>query len=147
MSTATAPAAPPSAEELLAHARRLSTTDVADLGATANRAAALLGRSALEEAIWSLFPSLRDVSGRAMLITLNSVLAGDVARRATLAWGRLSAASHHHVYEMPPTAAEMANLLDTVHDVIDAIRGRQERAIARRRAQVAGQTGDSPSAP
>lgn len=141
MSTAAAAAAPPSAEELLAHARRLSTGDVADLGATANRAAALLGRSALEEAIWSLYPGLRQVSGRAMLIFLNGALRSDVARRATLAWGRLSAASHHHVYEMPPTAAEMANLLDTVHDVIDAIRDRQERAIARKQAEVAARAG------
>ncbi len=144
MSTATTPD-DTTAEELLAHARRLSTGDVADLGATANRAAALLGRSALEEAIWSLYPGLRQVSGRAMLIFLNGALRSDVARRATLAWGRLSAASHHHVYEMPPTAVEMANLLDTVHDVIDAIRDRQAQLVERKRAQVAAQAGGSPT--
>lgn len=40
--------------------------------------------------------------------------------------GRLSAASHHHAYEMPPTAAELNRMLDTVHDVIDAIRARRQ---------------------
>jgi hypothetical protein len=120
------------AEEILGEARRVA--DLEDLGATGVRAAALLGRSALESAIWSLFPSRRTVSGRAMLLTLATVTTAmgrpDIGRTASVAWSRLSAASHHHAYELPLTAVEVEHLLSLVDDVIAAIRQRQAATAA-----------------
>ncbi len=64
-----------------------------------------------------------------MLLTFSSVMANlgqpDLGPRASLAWGRLTAASHHHVHELPPTETELDHVLNTVHDVIEAIRTRQ----------------------
>ncbi|WP_370323785.1 hypothetical protein [Euzebya sp.] len=128
-------------EEVLAEARTLASRGVGELGGTASRAAALLGRSALEDAIWDLFPQLKEVSGRAMHLTLPFVFDRQVARQAALVWGRLSAASHHHIYEMPPTAVELERMLDTVHDVIDAVRDRQERRREKRSAGVTRASG------
>ncbi|MEH0824718.1 hypothetical protein V6U84_31680, partial [Micromonospora sp. CPCC 205714] len=34
----------------------------------------------------------------------------EVARRVTFAWTTLSAAAHHHCYELAPTAAELRRL-------------------------------------
>lgn len=119
---------PAVAEGLLAEARQLAVR--AELGTAGARAAALLGRSALEEGMWSLFPPLKEVSGRAMLLTFGVVTKGAAGMAAAgpaaaVAWSRLSAASHHHAYEMPLTTAELDHLLDLVHDVIAAIRERQ----------------------
>lgn len=125
----------PLAEDTLAHARTLLDRG-GELGTTASRATALLGRTALEQAIWSLFPQLRSTSGRVMLLVLDVPLP-NVSRQAALAWNRLSAASHHHAYEMPLTTVELDHLLDLVDDVIAAIRERQ----ARRRADVPRATG------
>ncbi|MGI9017151.1 MAG: hypothetical protein ACR2HR_08625 [Euzebya sp.] len=121
------------AEALLAEARQLLDRGDSELGSVATRAAALLGRSALEEAIWSLFPSLKEVNSRAMLLTFTAVMSTTTGPRAAMAGGRLTTASHHHVYEMPLTPAELTPLLDVVHDMIGAIRARQARAVELRR--------------
>ena len=126
--------AAPTPDELLMQARLLASRGIGNLGSTASRGAALLGRAALEEALFGLFGELRQLSGRAMFLVLPNVFPREPARRAAFAWGRLSAASHHHAYEMPPTAEELDLILDTVHDVLEAVRGVKE---ARRRKAAA----------
>jgi hypothetical protein len=83
------------------------------------RAAAFLTRQALEEALderWRVqAPALSQVPTSAQLICLREYL-DDPALAADLrhAWSALSAACHHHPYEMPPTAAELRQWIDTV---------------------------------
>ncbi|WP_108667216.1 hypothetical protein [Euzebya rosea] len=119
--------APPTPDELLMQGRLLASRGIGNLGSTASRGAALLGRAALEEALFGLYPELRQLSGRAMFLVLPNVFPKEPARRAAFAWGRLSAASHHHAYEMPPTAEELDLVLDTVHDVLEAVERVRER--------------------
>lgn len=76
------------------------------------RAAALLGRRAIEEALDRLWakraPGMERASARAQLACLpdyvsDRTLAADVAS----AWASLSSACHHHTYELAPTAGEL----------------------------------------
>lgn len=76
------------------------------------RAAALLGRRAIEEALDRLWakraPGMERASARAQLACLpdyvsDRTLAADVA----YAWASLSSACHHRTYELAPTAGEL----------------------------------------
>lgn len=76
------------------------------------RAAALLGRRAIEEALDRLWakraPGMERASARAQLACLpdyvsDRTLAADVA----YAWASLSSACHYHTYELAPTAGEL----------------------------------------
>jgi hypothetical protein len=86
------------------------------------RASGLLARQALETALDDYWrrraPGLELCSMRAQLLCLPSYLHGDgadgLAERTAYAWIRLSWACHQHVYELPPTAAELAAWIDTV---------------------------------
>jgi hypothetical protein len=115
--------------ELLAEARRLAGPAGAALGTTAPRASALLARTALERSIWGLYPQLDGVTGRPLVLLLPRLLKAP-GNTAALAWGRLSAASHHHVYDLPPTDAELALLLHDVERVIEHIDARRARRAA-----------------
>lgn len=72
-----------------------------------------------------MFPQLKQVSGRTMLLTLPHVFDRRAARQASMVWSRLSAATHHHAYEMPPTDAELTAMLDVVAEVLEVIQQRQ----------------------
>jgi hypothetical protein len=88
------------------------------------RASGLLARQALETALdeyWRRHaPGLELCSMRAQLLCLPSYLHGDgadrLAERTGYAWIRLSRACHQHVYELPPTAAELAVWIDIVDE-------------------------------
>ncbi|MET7747848.1 hypothetical protein [Micromonospora sp. NPDC005367] len=93
------------------------------LGATAvtagwwPRACACLIRLALEggvNAYWRrVKPSVAACrQGRAKQLMLRGRLGpgADTARRVAFAWATLSAAAHHHCYELAPTAAELRRL-------------------------------------
>lgn len=88
------------------------------------RAAALLGRQALEAALDDLWQRKRlDLAScpcRIQLLCLPTYL-GDsaLAARAARAWSALSDACHHRAYELGPTAAELRAWLDVVGDVVD----------------------------
>jgi hypothetical protein len=90
------------------------------------RASGLLARQALEIALddyWRRHaPGLELCSMRAQLLCLPSYLHGDgadgVAERTAYAWIRLSRACHQHVYELPPTAAELAAWIDNVDQFV-----------------------------
>ena len=109
-----APAAQPSAAELLAWAEQVLTLQAAGLGGARARAAAILARQAIEAALAELWAArgLAPLVGcplRAQLLCLGGVL-GDrgLAAEAAQLWGVLSGACHHHPYELAPTAQELA---------------------------------------
>lgn len=88
------------------------------------RAAAMLGRQALEIAIGRCL-GLADgntVSARSKLIALPYVVDRGVARRAAWAWSRLSNACHHHPYELPPVADELRDWLSVVDELVTTMR-------------------------
>jgi hypothetical protein len=83
------------------------------------RAAALLIRQALEEAVDAYWRArqlpLDSLPTHAQLVCLR-MMASDGAPPAHLheAWGALSRACHHHPYELAPTAAELAAWIEVV---------------------------------
>ena len=85
------------------------------------RAATLLARQALEEAVWWLDPRLQQATSRATFLALPHLIEADVAHHAGLVHGRLSAACHHHSYELPPTAVELHGCFATVAELIVAV--------------------------
>ncbi|CAM2763221.1 hypothetical protein [Skermania piniformis] len=85
------------------------------------RAAAWITRSALEQTIDGLLQRKGLPTGRANTRSLLGCLevlyqddAAWVATSAQYAWDRLSRAAHHHAYELPPTHAEVAVLVEVV---------------------------------
>lgn len=87
------------------------------------RAAALLGRQALEDAVsWIWFvraPGLEACSMRAQLLCLADYLGNErVAEETAHIYARLSWACHHHPYELAPTAMELRAWLEEVARLI-----------------------------
>src|SRR5262249_6829596 len=85
------------------------------------RASALLARQALEATLLRLWElrrlDLQGCSMRAQLICLRTYLDDrELASRAGLAWSALSGASHHHPYELAPTAAELEGWFGVVDE-------------------------------
>lgn len=91
-----------------------------------SRAAALLARQALEEALrrfWRVqAPGVEWTSMRAQLACLRLYLpSADVAAEVAFAWYALSRATHHHPYELDPTREELESLLAMTARSIDAV--------------------------
>lgn len=89
------------------------------------RASALLALEALETSIDRLWQreslEFARCSMRTQLICLRSYLVeAPLAARASLAWSALSRASHHHAYELAPTAAELESWFVVVGELIGA---------------------------
>jgi hypothetical protein len=85
------------------------------------RAAALLIRQALEEAVDSYWTArqlpLDSLPTQAQLVCLRMMTAdGTASAQLHETWGALSRACHHHPYELSPTAAELADWIDVVED-------------------------------
>lgn len=118
------------AEVLLATADRLLTEVVPATTGLWPRTVALATRAALElelDAYWSrVRPEVGAAPIRAQLLLLTSYADADadadVARGATQAWHGLSRGSHHHAYELAPTAAELRDWLDTVRRLVARLR-------------------------
>lgn len=86
-----------------------------------SRAACLMARQALEQTVDALLVEKRlacpAASMRARLIALSVAYAdepGDIGHRAATVWSRLSAACHHHAYELSPTLGEARALIHEV---------------------------------
>ena len=86
------------------------------------RAAALLARSSLEASMTELWQTkeipLQRASWRAQLLCLPGYIDPDLARRVAFAHSALSAACHHHPYDLPPTAIEIQRWLGIIQDLI-----------------------------
>jgi hypothetical protein len=85
------------------------------------RAAALLIRQALEEAVDAYWTTrqlpLESVSTQTQLVCLRMMTTGDLLpAQLHETWGALSRACHHHPYELAPTAGELVTWIDVVED-------------------------------
>lgn len=86
------------------------------------RAAALLGRQALEMAVDDFWHSRRleldSCPTRPQLICLREYLGdADLAGRVHHAWNALSQACHHHPYELAPTVGELAGWIGIAEEL------------------------------
>jgi hypothetical protein len=111
-------------EELLSAAREImGRADPVTTGLWP-RAAALLGRQALEAALEDLWRrkrvNLARCPGRIQLLCLPTYL-GDaaLAGRAAHAWAALSHACHYRAYDLAPTASELDGWLQVVGALVD----------------------------
>jgi hypothetical protein len=110
--------------ELLAAAREIMRRADPVTAGLWPRAAALLGRQALEGALEDLWRrkrvDLAECPARIQLLCLPAYL-GDaaLAARASYAWASLSHACHHRAYDLAPTATELTGWLQCVADLVD----------------------------
>jgi hypothetical protein len=94
------------------------------LGSRGTRTAALLARRAFEDwldeqsSTWAGTGYYRP-STKSKLVVLEALRSIDVGQAAKLAWQGLSAACHHHSYELPPSADEVRNLVEQVRQLDD----------------------------
>lgn len=107
--------------------RVLSRPDVS-LKSAWPRAAALLGRQALEEGMdlyWdSELPNMKDASRRTQTLCLQYFVRDeDLADGIKEAWASLTRACHHHPYELSPTASELEIWLDDVAQLVSRLSG------------------------
>lgn len=105
--------------ELLGMARDLLDRASPETAGLWPRAAALLGRQALEMAVDEFWAArripLESCPTRQQLICLREYLDDDdLAGRVHHAWNALSQACHQHPYELPPTVAELRLWLTAV---------------------------------
>jgi hypothetical protein len=117
-------------EEIDAHALVSAARDLMRMESDAvaglwPRAAALLSRQALELAMIDLWrviaPGLERTSTKCQLLCLGTMLNDhDLGGRVSVAWNTLSDACHHRVYALPPTAAELNAILETVWELAAA---------------------------
>lgn len=114
------------ARDLLDNAHHvMSRTDVG-LEGVWPRAAALLGRQALEEsldAFWErTLPGMTKANYATRLACLPQYLKDkEVADGVKVAWSALSRACHHHPYELAPTADELRRWLERVDGLIELL--------------------------
>jgi hypothetical protein len=90
----------------------------------APRAAAVLGRQALEDAVNDIYRALgmdlRPATMRSRLVSLRVLAGHAVADLAAIAWHGLSHACHHHAYELTPTVGEVGYLIERVEELVEA---------------------------
>ena len=106
-------------------ARSVMHIQRADLVGTWPRVAAILGRQALEMALnqlWSeVEPGVENATKRAQMLCLPEYVDAELAQRVTYAWHGLSAACHHHAYDLPPVASELNGWLNEVAALIKEV--------------------------
>jgi hypothetical protein len=129
---------PADAQDLVSTARDLVRIDDDRTAGLWPRAAALLGRQALELSLarlWTLTaPGLERTSARCQLLCLTGLLDDrDLAGRVSSTWSGLSRACHHRAYELAPTAAELTAWLETVWALDDRVE-RLHATVGRRQA-------------
>ena len=105
--------------EVLAMARQLLDRSTPETAGLWPRAAALMGRQALEMAVdryWAARRIPLDSCGTLpQLICLREYLGdAELAGRIHHAWNALTRACHQHPYELPPTAAELSDWIAVV---------------------------------
>jgi hypothetical protein len=109
-------------QDLLTEARRLVEHPDAATTGVWPRAAALLARQALEQAMAGLWATqasgLSDSTMRSQLLCLTAYVDEDVTTRATYLSAALSRGCHHHPYELAPTATELVRWLNETADLV-----------------------------
>jgi hypothetical protein len=117
-------------EDLLTEASRLVERPDAATAGVWPRAAALLARQALEQAmagLWAGRPEADGLSGgtmRSQLLCLTAYVDEDVATRAAYLSAALSRVCHYHPYELAPTASELTRWLNETADLVALLRSR-----------------------
>lgn len=110
---------------LLLEARRLLAYGDNTTAGLWPRAAALLARQALEQAVDDFWrrraPGVENCSGRAQFLCLRSYVDKRVAEEADHTWGALSRACHQHAYELAPTASELDRWMHNVDSIIGSL--------------------------
>jgi len=119
--------------DVLAMARQVLDRASPDTAGLWPRAAALLGRQALEMAVDDYWRTrhlpLDSCPTFAQLICLREYLGDDdLAGGVHHAWNALSRACHQHPYELPPTAAELNDWIAVVSRFIASGGSATERA-------------------
>jgi hypothetical protein len=113
--------------DLLAAARDIQERPAAATAGLWPRAAAFLARQALEGALAQLWESSPATAGlsrcttRSQLACLPAVLDASTARQVAYVWAALTAACHHHAYELAPTAAELTGWFETLDELLARI--------------------------
>jgi hypothetical protein len=108
-------------DELFAESDRLLSTVVPGTRGRWPRACAWLTRLALEQvldAYWSrVLPEAVNCGVRPQLLILPQYADPSTAALAAEAWYGLARATHHHAYDLAPTAAELRRWHDAVRAV------------------------------
>ena len=117
--------AEPDAHALVSTARDLMRMENAGAAGLGPRAAAMLGRQALELAmdrVWEVTaPGMERMSFRCQRLCLGAMLNDALlGRRVEWAWHVLSDACHHGVYDLPPSPRELASALETIWALADS---------------------------
>ena len=116
------------ADDLLAEARRL--LDEAPRGTVSlwPRAAALLARQALEDALerywWRSAPGVERLNMRAQLNCLRAYASPPLASEFSYVWHALSRVTHHRPYALDPTRDELSSLIDGAEHVVASVRAK-----------------------
>ncbi len=123
------------AYDLVASARDLLRVDDRHSAGVWPRAAALLGRQAIEQAMAGLWaavaPGLERESLRCQLICLPEMLNDrELGARTAVVWAALSNACHIRVYEVAPVATELLSWLQTAWDLAEKVAGIRSRMAA-----------------
>ncbi|MCQ4082161.1 hypothetical protein NGB36_16480 [Streptomyces sp. RB6PN25] len=88
------------------------------------RAAAVLLRLALDEtldAFWRGISPAMTRNGRSRMLCLQWYVRPSVARHWHTTWAALSAACHHHTYELPPTPGEVRAWHQDVTELLNVL--------------------------
>ena len=114
------------AHDLVAAARDLTRIEHEATAGLWPRAAALLARQALEQAMHELWDvtarGLERTPSRCQLLCVGTMLDdSELGGRVHAAWVTLSGACHHRVYVLPPTAAELQTAMTTVWELAEAV--------------------------
>ncbi|WP_405668995.1 hypothetical protein [Streptomyces sp. NBC_00055] len=88
------------------------------------RAAATLLRLALDETVdgfWRTVSPGMTRNGRTRMLCLQWYIRPSAARQCYAVWSALSAACHHHTYELPPTPAEVRAWHQDVTELLNVL--------------------------
>jgi len=111
-----------SIDDLLAESDRLLSTVVPGTRGRWPRACAWLTRLALEQALdqfWArVLPEAVNCGVRPQLLILPRYADANTAALAAEAWYGLARATHHHAYDLAPTAAELRRWHNTVRTLV-----------------------------
>lgn len=117
--------AEPDAHALVSTARGLMRMERAGAAGLGPRAAAMLGRQALElamDTVWAVTaPGMERMTKRCQRLCLGAMLNDQsLGQRVEWAWHVLSDVCHHGVYDLPPSTRELVSALETISALADS---------------------------